>query len=91
MYQQRIIFTQDCHHNVIFQDLNRTAGHEVESGDHIATVDQSVSRRCVSALKTHGQGSQTAFGGSLESFAVVQQIFVEVKADICLQALRKTF
>lgn len=53
-------------------------------------MDQSVSRRSVSGSEAHRQGPQAAFGGSLESFAVVKEIPVEVKADVCLQALRKT-
>lgn len=89
--QQGIVFTQDGYHNVIFQDLNRAAGQKVESGEHIATVDQSVSRRSMSGFEVHGQGPQAAFGCSLERFAVVKKIPVEVKADIRLQALRKTF
>lgn len=89
--QQGIVFTQDCYHNVISEDLNRAAGQKVESGEYIATVDQSVSRRGMSGFEVHGQGPQAAFGGSLERFAVVKKIPVEVKADIRLQALRKTF
>lgn len=83
-------FTQDGHHNVILQDLNRAAAQEVQSGEHVAAVDQSVSRRSVSGSEAHCQGPEAAFGGSLESFAVVKKIPVEVKADVCLQALRKT-
>lgn len=45
----------------------------------------------MSGFEVHGQGPQAAFGGSLESFTVVKKIPVEVKADIRLQALRKTF
>lgn len=44
----------------------------------------------MSGSEAHRQGPQAAFGGSLESFAVVKEIPVEVKADVCLQALRKT-
>lgn len=44
----------------------------------------------MSGSEAHCQGPQAAFGGSLESFAVVKKIPVEVKADVCLQALRKT-
>lgn len=42
-------------------------------------------------FEAHGQGPQAAFGGSLERFAAVEKVPVEVEADICLQALRKTF
>lgn len=83
-------FTQDGHHDVILQDLNRAAAQEVESGEDIAAVDQSVPGRSVSGSEAHCQGPEAAFGGSLESFAVVKKIPVEVKADVCLQALRKT-
>lgn len=53
-------------------------------------MDQSVSGRSVSGSEAHCQGPEAALGGSLESFAVVKKIPVEVKADVCLQALRKT-
>lgn len=89
--QQRVVFTQDGYHNVIFQDLNRATGEKVESGEHIAAVDQRVSWRRVSGFEVHGQGPQAPFGGSLECFAVFKETLVEVKADICLQALWKTF
>lgn len=78
------MFTQDSYHNVIFQDLNRTAGQKIESREHVAAVDQSVSGRYVSAIEAHGQGPQASFGGSLKSFAGVQKTPVEMKADICL-------
>ena len=89
--QERSVFTKDSDHNVIFQDLNRAAVQKVDGSEDIAAVDQSVSRGCMSCVEAHGQGSQAPFGGSLESLAVVQKISVEVKANICLQALRKTF
>ena len=89
--QQGIVFTQDGNHDVVFQDLDGAAGHEVERGEHIATVNQRVSRRGVSGFEAHGEGPQAAFGGSFERFAVLKKTIVEVKADICLQALRKTF
>lgn len=86
-----IQFTQNGDHDVIFQDLNRAAGQEVEGGENVAAVDQSVSGRRVRGLEVHRQGPQAAFGGSLEHFAVVEEIIIEMKTDICLQALRKTF
>lgn len=89
--QQRLVFTQDGYHNVVLQDLNGATGQEVQSGEHVPAVDQSVSRRGVSGSEAHGQRPQAAFGGPLESFAGVQKISVEVKADIRLQALRETF
>lgn len=85
------IFTQDGYNNVVFQDLNGATGQKVESSEHIAAVDQGVSRRGMSGFEAHGQGPQAALGGSLERFAVVKKIPVEVKADVCLQALRETF
>lgn len=91
LHQHGSVFTQDGYHYVIFQDLNRAAGQKVESSEHVAAVNQSVSGGSVCGFEVHGQGPQAAFGGSLEGFAVLQQVPVEVKADIRLQALRKTF
>lgn len=89
--QHRIVFTQDGYHNVISQDLDGAAGQKVERSEHITAVDQRVSGRGMGGFEAHGQGPQAAFGGSLERFAVLKEILVEVKADICLQALGKTF
>lgn len=85
------VFTKNGHHNVIFQDLNRTAGEKVECGEDITTVDQSVSRRGVRGFEAHGQGPEAAFCGSLKCIAVVQKTSVEVKADIRLQTLGEAF
>lgn len=82
--------TQDGHHDVIFEDLDGAAGDEVEHGQHVSAVDQSVSGRRVGGLEAHGQGPQAAFSGSSKGLAAVEQVLVEVKADICLQALWET-
>lgn len=41
-------------------------------------------------LESHGQGPQAAFCGSSKSLTAVEQVLVEVEADVCLQALRET-
>lgn len=82
--------TQDGHHDVIFEDLNGATGDKVEHGQHVSAVDQSVSGGCVGGLEPHGQGPQAAFSGSSKGLAAVEQVLVEVKADICLQALWET-
>lgn len=42
-------------------------------------------------LKPHGKGPQAALGGSAKRFTALEEVLVEVEADIRLQALRKTF
>lgn len=79
--------TQDGHHDVVFEDLNGATGDKVEHGQHVSAVDESVSGGCVGGLEPHGQGPQAAFSGSSKGLAAVEQVLVEVKADICLQAL----
>lgn len=82
--------TQDGHHDIIFEDLDGAAGDKVEHGEHVSTVDQSVSRGRVGGLEPHGQCPQAAFCGSSEGLAAMEQVLVEVEADICLQALGET-
>lgn len=82
--------TQDGHHDIIFEDLDGAVGDKVEHGEHVSTVDQSVSRGRVGGLESHGQGPQAAFCGSLEGLAAVEQVLVKVEANICLQALGET-
>lgn len=82
--------TQDGHHHVIFEDLNRATGDKVEHGEHVSAVDQSVSGGCVGRLEPHGQGPQAAFSGPSEGLTALEQVLVEVEADICLQALRES-
>lgn len=41
-------------------------------------------------LESHGQGPQAALSGSSEGLTAVEQVLVEVEADICLQALWET-
>lgn len=53
-------------------------------------MDQSVSRGRVGGLESHGQGTQAAFGGSAKGLAAVEQVLVEVEADVCLQTLWET-
>lgn len=82
--------TQDGHHDVVFEDLNGATGDEVEHGEHVSAVDESVSGGCVGRLEPHGQGPQASFSGPLKGLTAVEQVLVEVKADICLQALWET-
>lgn len=82
--------TQDGHHDVVFEDLNGATGDKVEHGEHVSAVDESVSRGCVGGLEPHGQGPQASFSGPLKGLTAVQQVLVEVKADVCLQALWET-
>lgn len=85
------VFTQNGHDDVVLQDLDGTPRQEVEGRDDVAAVHQRVTGRRVCGSEVHGQGPQAAFGGSLERFAVVENVPVEVEADICLQALGETF
>lgn len=82
--------TQYGHHHVVLKNLYRASGNKVESGEYIATVDQSVTWRCVGGLESHGQSPQTAFVGTSKGFAVLQQGAVQMEADVSLQALGET-
>lgn len=82
--------TQDGHHDVIFEDLDGAAGDKVERREHVSRVDQCVSRGCMGGLEPHGQGPEAAFGSSTKCLTALQKVLVEVKADICLQALWET-
>lgn len=50
-------------------------------------MHQRVSGRSVRGLEPHGQGPQAALGGSPEGLAALEEVLVEVEADIRLQAL----
>lgn len=41
-------------------------------------------------LEPHRQGPQAALGGSVKRLTALQEVLVEVEADICLQALWET-
>lgn len=41
-------------------------------------------------LEPHGQGPEAALGGSMKRLTALEEVLVEVKADICLQALWET-
>lgn len=41
-------------------------------------------------LEPHGQGSEAALGGSVKHLTALQEVLVEVEADIRLQALWET-
>lgn len=41
-------------------------------------------------LEPHGQGSEAALGGSVKCLTALEEVLVEVEADICLQALWET-
>ncbi len=82
--------TQNGHDDVIFEDLNGAARDKVERSEHVSTVDQRVSWGRVGGLEPHGQGAQAALGGSTKRLAALQEVLVEVEADIRLQALWET-
>ena len=42
-------------------------------------------------LEAHGQRPQTALGGPLEGPAVLQQVLVQVEADVSLETLWEAF
>lgn len=54
-------------------------------------MHQGVARRAVGGLEAHGQGPEAALAGTPEGFTVCQQVLVQMKADICLQALGESF
>lgn len=81
--------TQDGHDHIVAQDLDGSAGDEVERGEHIAEVHQRVPRRCMSRLELDGQRAQAALAGASEGWAVLQQRTVQMQADVGLQALGK--
>lgn len=41
-------------------------------------------------LKPHGQRPEAAFCGSTKGLTALEEVLVEVEANICLQALRET-
>lgn len=53
-------------------------------------MDQGVSGGRVGGLEPHGQGPEAALGGPAERLAALEQVLVEVEADICLQTLWET-
>jgi len=81
--------TEYGHHHIVPEDLDRASGNEVDSAENVPTVDQSVTRWSVGVLESHCQSPQTAFAGTSESFAVLEQGPVQVEADVTLQTLRK--
>lgn len=83
--------TQYGHHHIIPEDFYRAPGNEVEGGENIPTVDKSVTRWSVGGLESDGQSPQAAFVGATKGFAVLQQTAIQVKADVRLETLRKTF
>lgn len=82
--------TQYGHHHVVPEDLDGTSGDEVQRGQDVSTVDQSVTRRGVGCLETHGQSSQAAFVGSSKGFTVLQQSPVQMETDVGLKTLGET-
>lgn len=53
-------------------------------------MDQSVSRRSMGGLESHGQSPQAAFVGTPKGLAVLEQAAVQMEADVSLQTLRET-
>lgn len=53
-------------------------------------MDQGVSRGRVGGLEPHGQGPQASLRGPAKCFAALEEVLVEVEADIRLQAFRET-
>lgn len=41
-------------------------------------------------LEPHGQGPEATLGGSAKRLTALEEVLVEVEADICLQALWET-
>lgn len=82
--------TQDGHYNVIFQDFDGAAGDKVERSEDVSAVDEGVSRGRVGGLEPHGQGPEAALSGSTKRLTALEEVLVEVEADIRLQALWET-
>lgn len=82
--------TQDGYHDVVFEDFNGAARDKVERSEHVSTVDEGVSRGRVGGLEPHGKGPEASLGGSTKCLTALQEVLVEVEADICLQALWET-
>lgn len=53
-------------------------------------MDQGISRGCVGGLEPHGQGPQASLSGPTKRFAALEEVLVEVEADIRLQAFWET-
>lgn len=53
-------------------------------------MDQGVPGGRVGGLEPHGQGPEAALGGAAERLAALEQVLVEVEADIRLQTLWET-
>lgn len=53
-------------------------------------MHQGVPGRGVRGLEPHGQRPEAALGGPAERLTALEEVLVEVEADICLQALGET-
>lgn len=46
-----VVLAQNRHHHIVLQDLDRSARYKVQRRQHVALVDQRVSRRGVRRLE----------------------------------------
>lgn len=67
---------------VILNDFEGTRDHEAESVDALTNMEDEVARGAVGGLKLHGQGAKAAVAGQAEGRVVVEDLPVEVDADV---------
>lgn len=67
---------------VVLDDFQGARDHEAESVDALPNVEDEVAGGAVSGLKLHGQGAQAAVAGQAEGRVVVEDLPVEVDADV---------
>uniref|UniRef100_A0A1I8H256 DHHC domain-containing protein n=1 Tax=Macrostomum lignano TaxID=282301 RepID=A0A1I8H256_9PLAT len=89
-----VVFAEYGEHRVILQDLDAAPvkferDEEVSRIEDVAPVHQDVPGGHVGGLELERQSPQAAGAGFPEGGAVLQQVAVQVKADVGLQALRE--
>ena len=83
---ENVVLAQYGHDNVILDNLYRPSGNEVERDEHVPLVHQSVAGWRVGRLELHGERAQTAGGSAFECGAVVEQVPVQMDANVSLKS-----
>lgn len=82
------IRTQDGDYLVVLDHLQRSRDNEAQRVDGLARVVQKVSGRRMSHGEVHGQRSEAAVAGQPEGRMFVEDLSVEVDANVGLHVLR---
>lgn len=76
------MLTQDGHHLVVLNDLQGSRHHKTQAVHTLPCMVDQVPRGTVDSLELHGQGAETAVAGQPEGRVLLENLTIEMDADI---------